>query len=244
MLNFINKNNKMVINILFISTILFGSFSALLWWKGNFTGKVLMKFGLQEEAVSPDYWALKGWEKSLNVLNVHSDVLFLGDSITYGSDFQNDFKNIKIGELGYPGDTLKGMINRADMVKDLSPKKIFILGGINDLSQGASSNDIYDRYEKLIKKLKRNNPNATLYLQSILPINTVKKDTRTTNKNIIEANKKIKLVTKKENLVYIDLFSLYYKDGQLPSNLTIDGIHLYPDSYRFWENEIKQYIYN
>jgi lysophospholipase L1-like esterase len=60
---------------------------------------------------------------------------------------------------------------------------------------------------------------------------------------IIERNELIKDIAQAKHCIYLDLHSLYYKNGELPKNLTRDGIHLYPKAYEQWAEMIEPYIY-
>lgn len=87
-------------------------------------------------------------------------------------------------------------------------------------------------------------PNADIYLQSILPVNTdMKKDLDITPDKIIEANKVIKrFADAHPRCYYVDLFSVYELNGIMPPKLTRDGVHLFPQSYDKWAEKIRPYM--
>ena len=77
---------------------------------------------------------LKGWTNSLYSLRDTVDIVFLGNSITYGGLFEAEFSDKRICNLGYPSDDLCGMTERINQVMALHPAKVFLMGGINGLT--------------------------------------------------------------------------------------------------------------
>ena len=85
------------------------------------------------------------------------------------SDFQKTFSNKKVINLGYPGDTMKGMMLRRAMLKAVKPEKIFMMAGINGLKT-IGINQFAAEYETLVNSVQTSLPHSQFYLQSILPI--------------------------------------------------------------------------
>ncbi|MBQ7152307.1 MAG: hypothetical protein IJR94_08675 [Synergistaceae bacterium] len=168
------------------------------------------------------------------------DVAFLGDSITRGGEYQSQFPDVKIINLGYGGDTLRGMTERVGMVKAVHPEKIFVMGGINGFASLGVAGSLLD-YKNLLATLRENFPTEEIYVQSILPVSREKLG----GENIPQANAGIKNLCGEFNATYIDLFSLYAdKDGRLNKDLTTDGVHLKPAAYSKWYEAIKPYVYS
>lgn len=188
-----------------------------------------------------DHWALADWTNSLLKMNISCDVAFFGNSITRGSDFQQYFPELKIVNLGYSGDILLRMKNRVPMLKAVNPKKIFIMGGTNDIFH-VKTETIIDRYERLLDAIVKSMPNSKIYIQSILPVNTRILSSSVTNDDIIKTNEAIKSMCERRGLKYIDVFSSYYIDGQMPEHFTPDGLHLKKDAYAKWYDTIKDSV--
>lgn len=178
---------------------------------------------------------LKGWTNSLYSLRDTVDIVFLGNSITYGGLFEAEFSDKRICNWGYPSDDLCGMTERINQVMALHPAKVFLMGGINGLTN-QDLNDFENEYETLVKSLKDSMPLIVIYLQSILPVNKV---IVPSCQKIIEANGIIEQISRKYKCRYINLHSLYAEDGILPNRYTADGGHLLPDAYKI----IKDYVY-
>lgn len=94
-------------------------------YKSQYYKKVLQKLDIAEKLPTDalDYWALNGWTNTLQKLDYDADIAFFGNSITCMSDFQKSFPDKKVINLGYPGDTMKGMVLRMAMLKAVEPEK-------------------------------------------------------------------------------------------------------------------------
>ena len=208
--------------------------------QSGYATTVLIKLGLKEP-VAQINWCQLGWNNSLEQLNYDSDIIFFGDSITYNGDYQEEFSSYKIVNLGYPGDTLDNMLQRSSVISSLTPEKIFILAGINGLTDN-SINDSFVKYDSLISSIAESNPNAEIFIESLLPISTYKESAYCSNNSIIEFNNLLKIYCSKNRYTYVDLYSLYVSDGSMIEEYTKDGIHLKPEYYRFWYDKLSEYI--
>ena len=188
-----------------------------------------------------DYWCIRGWTNTLNKLGYDADVVFFGNSITSGGNFQDYFPDIKICNLGYPGDNLDGMMLRIGQVKAVTPEKVFVMAGINGLKH--QTEEVFERkYQYLVDSIKSSVPEAGVYLQSILPVNHSMSNVYASSDKIMKVNNIIAKIASRSGCVYVDLWSLYEKDGEMPKELTRDGVHLFPEAYDRWADEIKRYI--
>lgn len=191
-----------------------------------------------------DYNCTLGWTNTLQKLHVKADICFIGNSLIYGSDFQKDYPNLIIVNLGYSGDMIEGMIFRLGQISAVNPDKIFVMAGSNDLKKKYMSIDRFRNiYNELVDSVLKNNPSSELYLQSLLPVNHSMNPDLYSTDQIIKANSIIREIAKQRSLIFIDLFSLYADDElELPKEHTYDGVHLYPTSYDLWSSELRQYL--
>lgn len=218
------------------------AFGFLLHTSG-YDNKILSHLGLAEPTVSTD-WTAVSWESCLEKLDIDSDVVFFGDSITRGSSFQDYFEDLTIVNLGLTGDTITKMQTRVGMISAVNPEKIFIMAGVNDLNNYQGDlNVIVERYEVLLAEIKEECPNVEIYIQSILPVNTDMRGNSISNENICELNGLIKEMAEQKGIIFIDLYELYAVDGVMPEELTKDGIHLYDEAYERWAEAISEYVY-
>lgn len=184
---------------------------------------------------------LVSWERCIAKMQISADAAFFGDSITELSDFQLFFPDKKIVELGFAGDWVNGMWKRVKTVSAVNPKKLFIMGGINDL-YASEPQQVAERFDSLLTSLAKEVPQTTIYVQSILPVSHEKEDFYSPNWEIAETNKLIEKVADDHGCTFVDLFSLYLENDVLPDSLTFDGVHLTPKGYTRWANRIAEYI--
>ncbi len=181
-----------------------------------------------------------------NPLNF-GDIVFIGNSITeQGRDWNEKFGTKTIKNRGIAGDITDGVLKRLDEIIYYKPKAIFILIGINDLSnihhqEENRPNLIYDKIipspkyvgknlVKISRILNKNLPDTKIYIRTILPTRRLHlKD------DIVLVNAIIKQNEKKGYYKVIDLYSVFVDtDGQMKKELTKDGVHLNGKGYENW----------
>ena len=176
---------------------------------------------------------LQAWTNSLRQMNAKADIVFFGDSLTYYGDFASLFPNKVVFNLGLRGDTIQGMIDRVEQVKLLEPKQVFLMAGINDVAN-CSVEEFGKQYETLVLKLKELLPDASIVIQSMLPVNNRDFSTSCNNEQIVTNNLIVKTVAMKLKYKYINLYSSYERNGVMPKEKTVDGIHLCIKAYDVW----------
>ncbi len=219
-----------------------------IFFRADYDTKLLVKLGLKDTIAVPSTgtepevnWTAVGWNNCLEKLDYDADIVFFGDSITRNSDFRTFFPHKKIVNLATPGDSLSDITKRVDGVAAVSPEQVFVLGGINGLRDHNIATRVQE-YKDLLKKLRDAVPNATIYVQSVLPISVEKQQEICQNQTIIAFNKELEKLCDGKNTLFVDLFSVYQKDGSLPPQHTSDGVHLLKESYDVWADVIKEYI--
>ncbi len=176
------------------------------------------------------------------------DIVFLGNSITDGGEFQELFNREDVKNRGIVGDIINGVRKRLDQVTNGHPSKIFLLIGINDVSHGHSPEKIAAMYETLVSEIHAKSPETQLYIQSLLPINN---DYRR-YKNLIGKEKVVPAVNallpeiaEKYGAVYVDLWPGFATaDGKLSKEYTTDGLHLSGAGYKRWAAMVKDLLDN
>lgn len=241
-----SKNRRGLVVALVLSlvanVVLLGGIS-LIEMKTHFFKRVGASVGLCE--LNPrsrgDYWCIRGWTNTLQKLDYDADVVFIGSSLTTGGRFQDYFSKVKICNLGYPGDNMDGVMFRKEQIRAVHPEKVFVQTGINGLQR--KSEKIFEmQYQRMVDSIKSVAPQAKLYLQSILPVNHSMCNGRASSEKIITSNQTIAKIASRSDCVYVDLYSLYAVDGEMPQELTRDGVHLFPEAYDRWMEEIRRYI--
>ncbi len=182
---------------------------------------------------------LQAWTNSLKQMNAKADIVFFGDSLTYYGDFATVFPNRVVCNLGLRGDCIQGMIDRVELLKLLEPKVVFIMAGINDVAT-CTLDEFKKKYAELLRQVKNILPKSDLICQTMLPVNNEDFSISCNNSQIIACNAEIISLVKFYNLRFIDLFTIYERDGKLQKNMTVDGIHLKPKAYENWFIELKK----
>lgn len=114
--------------------------------------------------------------------------------------------------------------------------KVFIMLGFNEL--GWPNYDVFlDKYSTLISEIKKIQPDAKIYLQSILHVtesHSAKEDYEN-NPRVNLYNKNIKKLADNKTVFYINLNPCFDdKNKTLKEDSTTDGIHLKPSYYDTW----------
>lgn len=191
-----------------------------------------------------EYRCLEGWANCLSKQSIKTDIVFYGNSITYESDFQQYFPHFNICNLGCNRDDLDDLIHRAFIIRNVQPRKLFVLGGINRFME-ISLEEFNVKYATLVDTIKIQNPSVQLYLQSILPVNVEMEIGARYHgcvDKIKKANEIIKEISESKSCTYVDLYSAYQDMDTLPSMYTRDGLHLTPEAYSIWAQVIKPYV--
>ena len=178
---------------------------------------------------------IEGWTNSLKQMNVKADIVFLGDSLTYYGDFSTVFPDKVVCNLGLRGDTIDGMINRIGQVLIMQPEEIYLMAGINDVAN-SSVTEFETKYSTLISTLIQTLPHTKISVQSMLPVNNNHFNISCNNEQIINFNRSIKSIAKNNGLKYLDIYSIYAVNDELPHHLTRDGLHLKSEAYEQWYN--------
>ena len=178
----------------------------------------------------------------------NDDIVFLGNSITDGGEFQELFGMENVLNRGIRSDRINGVRKRLDQVTSGHPKKIFLLIGINDVADSrATALSIAKNYETLVKEIKEKSPETTLYIQSVMPVNNDFKRYKSLigRESIIPAlNEKLQHIASENGAVYVDLWPALADPvtGKMKKNFTNDGLHLTGHGYRAWAEAVEKHV--
>lgn len=182
---------------------------------------------------------------SLTAGSTKNPVVFFGDSITFGADWERLFPESPVVNRGISGDTTSGLLNRQNEIIALRPKQIFLMIGTNDLCFGRPVDQVIENYSKILARFQAELPGTPVYVQSILPFNDqmFPSNGLRKNQNIRALNKAIKPLAQKFGYEYLDLSGAFTgKDGRLLQQYTYDGLHLNDDAYQVWRRLIDSYV--
>lgn len=179
-----------------------------------------------------------------------SDAMFVGDSITTGIDLYGIIKGVPV--VAYTGintntvltskvfRTNSGKITFLQKMKQYKPKYIYIMLGTNGI-HFQSKTSFITGYSKFVDAVKKQHPDAIIYLQSILPVSAKKSaDKKFANSKINEYNALVQKLAKEKGVYYINVAEAFKdKNGNMPSAATSDGIHFGPAYYKRWIEYLK-----
>jgi lysophospholipase L1-like esterase len=179
--------------------------------------------------------------------NAPTDIIFLGNSITDFTDW-NELVQLKDARnRGISGDITFGVLERLDEVTEGKPDKVFILIGINDISRNIPDSVIMDNYKRVIRRIKKESPKTKIYFNTLLPVNNSFTDRAHFNKDehIHFVNQELLKLGKAENITVIDIHPHFLDaDKKLDKKYTYDGLHLNGEGYRVWATVLKPYLNN
>lgn len=180
-----------------------------------------------------------------------NDTAFIGDSRTEGLMLYTGLENAAF--YTSKGLTVEQFFSKAVIKKGedkvtipaamegTSYKKVYIMLGLNEL--GWSYESVYvEKYGQLIDKVKELAPEATIYIQSVLPVTKEKSDSDAifNNPKVNHYNELLQKLAADKGVRYLAVNeSVGLDDGALPAEATTDGIHLNKSYCLKWLNYLK-----
>lgn len=173
------------------------------------------------------------------------DAIFIGDSLTYGlSSYQILPEEQVLAHTGINPQTIltsecietaNGTKTVLDALAEKSPGKIYIMLGANGVGF-LSSENIVENYGQLIDGIRELLPDVPIYVQSILPVTAEKSsDSRYANSKIDQYNADIAQMAADKEVYYLNVAeALKDENGNLPTELSGDGMHFGPSTYEKW----------
>lgn len=174
-------------------------------------------------------------------------IVMLGNSLTEGGDWPTLLHNPLVRNRGINGDMSTGIIGRLSQILPGKPRAIFLMIGINDLSQNISTRHLLMHYKQIAKEIHSRSPHTRLYIQSMLPIREATgRWTRLKGKSpqIAEVNRELRLLAAETGDTFIDLYPLFTEPGTdvLRQELTTDGLHLTARGYEIWAEVVAKHL--
>ena len=176
-----------------------------------------------------------------------ADAAFVGNSLTVGLMMNTDIPKAtflastglnvtsamtdKVAKLsnGKQGTIL-------DSLKEKQYGRIYVMFGINEM--GWPYPKVFEeKYTQLVNEIKKLQPDAKIYIQSILPVNSkaIKTNKVFTNDNVNKFNKYVMNVAELTESKYLDVGSVMKaSNGALPEDASTDGIHLVHSYCQKW----------
>lgn len=171
------------------------------------------------------------------------EFIFLGNSITAGTDWSKLLNLPQAKNRGISGDITFGVLERLQEVIDRKPAKVFVLIGINDISRNIPDSLILRNYKAIVERIRKGSKKTKIYFYTLLPVNASFEKFKNhygKDDHILYLNDEIRKFTAK-NVEVIDLYP-HFLDGEkkLRAELTKDGLHLIPAGYQVWKDVLEK----
>lgn len=128
-----------------------------------------------------------------------------------------------------------------DLLKQRQFKKVYILIGVNELGILEFVNYM-EAYAAFVEQVKELQPDAVIYLQSVLPIalSRAASEPVLNNFNVSRMNRGIYEVAKRCGVNYLHVNAAYANaDGELPEGWAQDGVHLLAEHMGPWDDYLR-----
>lgn len=178
-----------------------------------------------------------------------NDALFVGDSLTEGlhdySGLENATYFYHVGLNIYqlfenPEKSTASGLTLEQTLRNKEYGKIYLMLGINEMGTG---NTAYfaRHYAAALQKIREIQPNALVYVQSILYVTKQKSegDEIFNNPHIRERNAALKTLENRKNIFYLNINPVFDDgNGNMRAECSGDGIHPKAKYYRLWEDRL------
>ena len=173
------------------------------------------------------------------------DALFIGDSLTedlkkYGG-LGNASYFCRVGLNIYqlfetPKESALSGLTLEQTLRGHQYRKIYIMLGINELGTGTTKYFVR-HYSEALEKIRALQPDAILYVQSILPVSEEKSESDPVFKNssIRDRNAGLQTLDNGKNVFYLDVApAVSDRNGDLCTGYSGDDVHLKAKYYPLW----------
>lgn len=189
-------------------------------------------------------------EDSVDSETWFKDAVFIGDSRTDGLKLYSGITNgtflvhtgLNVFDVIHKKDVLGSGDNKYSIYSALGRKqygKVYISLGINEL--GYNLKTYISAMDTLIDDIRSYQKNATIYIQSIIPVNSdicrqKHQPSYLSNDTISRFNTALLTLCAEKQVCYLDLSEALADpdSGDLPADMTRDGIHCTKAGYQAW----------
>jgi hypothetical protein len=184
-----------------------------------------------------------------------SDAVFIGDSRTDGLRLYSGirdvdflcYKGLTVFELMEDKAVIDGDGGKLSVFQALERKqyaKVYLMLGVNELGYN-NDQGFADAYGAAVDRVRQLQPDAQIYLQSIVPVNqetcqATGQPSYITNEQIAVYNQMIETVAQERQVYYVNVSeALVDESGTLPADASADGIHFHREGYQSWYAYLK-----
>lgn len=171
----------------------------------------------------------------VDVWSMFTDTAILGDSRAVGFSYYKLVDENRV--FAEAGATIRNIEQYTDQLVSLNPSSIVFCFGLNDISIGFWNTpaEYIAEQDQIIASLQQALPNATIYVNSIIPATDPAFKRSEKWRSIPEWNQEIKKHCEEKGIPYIDVTETVEKHKDL---YDVDGIHMQKAFYDFWAIDI------
>ena len=179
------------------------------------------------------------------------DAVFIGDSRTVGLhdygglDHADFYATVGMNIYDLWKDAFCNVngqkVTLEEALKAKQYKKVYFQIGINEMGRG-TLDGFMNEYQNAVEKFKTLQPDAIIYVQTIMHVTSKKSDSDPifNNPGIDARNQRIQQLADGVRVFYIDVNEVVCDDqGGLKQELTFDNLHLYGSKYNIWVDFLK-----
>jgi len=199
------------------------------------------------DSLFPTYYHQR-WTLFKSLPQTPGDILFVGNSITDGGEWPEQFRDLRVKNRGISGDISAGVLHRISEITSRHPAKVFLMIGTNDLARGISPDSLLRNLFFIADAIKTESPATHLFIQSILPVNDYygKFSGHTSKaKEIRSVNTQLEKEASTRGYTYVNLHDPFADDtGKMRLPLSNDGLHLNGVGYLLWQHLVFPLVYD
>ena len=178
------------------------------------------------------------------------DLLFLGDSITYGwnvngkATWDRFYGERKAANFGIGGDRTQHVLWRLENgeIDGIDPEVVVLMIGTNNLGDNTSE-EIADGVRAIVKTLRTDLPEAKVLLLAVFPRDKAPSPRR---ERLETVNREIQGFAESDDKVtYLDIGRHFLNDdGTISKEIMPDFLHLSPKGYRIWADAMEPTLWS
>ena len=169
-----------------------------------------------------------------------ADVVMLGNSITFGVNWNELMGRTQIVNRGIGSDNTFGFLQRMEHIYKLHPQLCCIMGGINDIYQDSPVEKIFENYKKIIEGLQAHK--IVPVIQSTIFVSTKWRRYADKNLEVAKLDSMLADYAQSKGIEFVNLNAVMSRDHLLLEELTTDGVHLNAKGYALWRDELEKIL--
>ena len=206
---------------------------------------MLVLLALPLAAQDADRWepAMQAFEKADEAsAPKKGGVVFYGSSTVRRWDLEKSFPGKGYINRGFGGSTMPDAIRYVErVVLPLEPRAIALYEGDNDIGRGATAPEVFQRFQRFVKKVHAKSPKTKIVFLAIKP--------SLARWHLIDQIRAANLMIQEHcytdpRLAYVDTDEpMLGKDGKPRPELFVeDGLHLSVEGYAIWNRLVEPHL--